>query len=159
VTFSNVECTDAGTNKQLTASASGFTLISSSFNVGGVALRQPAARSRGHVGRTYTTLTGPAYYQATNTDISTGTIILNAPAGFIFDALAPRPNVLITRLAGPAAIISTTPPAAVRRRSLATTNQITFTVKRRQQRGCYLLADLAKRARAPSPARRWPAAT
>ena len=44
VTFSNLQCTDAGTNKQLTASAAGFTnVISSSFNIGGVALATGAS--------------------------------------------------------------------------------------------------------------------
>src|SRR5438552_8315524 len=130
--FSNVECSDAGTNKQLTASAAGFTnLVSSSFNIGGVALATAgSAISADTVGGTYTTLTGPAYYQAANTDITTGTIILNAPAGFIFDASGtPAPTVLITRLAGTGGnnINSATSGASAAITS-RTTNQITFTV-------------------------------
>src|SRR5439155_864000 len=131
-TFSNVECSNAGTNKQLTASAAGVTnLVSSSFNVGGVALATAgSAISADTVGGTYTTLTGPAYYQAASTDISTGTIILNAPAGFIFDASGtPAPTVLITRIAGTGGnninnATSGTSAAITSR----TTNQITFTV-------------------------------
>src|SRR5205823_5485951 len=130
--FTNVQCSDAGTNKQLTASASGLTAaISAAFNVGGIAAATGAsAISADTVGGTYTTLTGPAYYQAASTDISTGTIILNAPAGFIFDASGtPAPTVLITRLAGTGGnnINSATSGASAAITS-RTTNQITFTV-------------------------------
>ena len=62
VSFSNVECSNAGTNKQLTASASGFTnVISSAFNIGGVALATAgSAISADTVGGTYTTLSRDA---------------------------------------------------------------------------------------------------
>src|SRR5207247_9013312 len=50
---------------------------------------------------TYTTLTGPTYYEAASGDAGTGTIILNPPTGFIFDTTnTPAPTVLITRLGG-----------------------------------------------------------
>src|SRR5437870_951191 len=131
-TFSNVECSNAGTNKQLTASAAGFTnLVSSAFNIGGVALAAAgSAISADTVGGTYTTLIGPAYYQATNTDISTGTIILNAPAGFIFDAAGtPAPTVLITRIGGTGGNnINNATSGSSAAITSRTTNQITFTV-------------------------------
>src|SRR5438552_2817021 len=132
VTYSNVECSDDGPNQQLTASASGFTnLVSSSFNIGGVSLATAgSAISADTVGGTYTTLTGPAYYQAASTDISTGTIILNAPAGFIYDAAAtPAPTLLITRLAGTGGNnINNATSGASAAITSRTTNQITFTV-------------------------------
>jgi hypothetical protein len=131
-TFANLQCSDAGTNKQVTASASGLTAaISAPFNVGGVSLATGAsAISADTVGGTYTSLTGPAYYQAASTDIGLGTIILNPPAGFIFDASGtPAPTVLITRLSGTGGnnINNATSgtSAAITSRS---TNQITFTI-------------------------------
>jgi uncharacterized protein YjdB len=39
----------------------------------------------GNVGGAYTALTGPIYKEFSDEDVNTGTIILNAPAGFIFN--------------------------------------------------------------------------
>src|SRR4030095_1405034 len=132
VSFSNVECTTAGTHKQLSSSAAGFTnVVSSAFNIGGIVLAAGAGSvSADTVGGTYTTLTGPAYYQATNTDISTGTIILNPPAGFIFDASGtPAPTVLITRIGGTGGNnINNATSGSSAAITSRTTNQITFTV-------------------------------
>src|SRR6185436_6664742 len=101
-TFTNVECSDAGTNKQITASAAGFTNVTSSMftldgverATGGTAIPSSTA------GGTYTTLTGPVYYEYAMGDVGTGTIILNAPAGFIFDTGGSAPTVRIDRLTG-----------------------------------------------------------
>ncbi|HXJ76452.1 MAG TPA: hypothetical protein VNM37_26580, partial [Candidatus Dormibacteraeota bacterium] len=49
---------------------------------------------------TFTTLTGPAYTENASGNVGTGTIILNAPAGFIFDTAGTAPTVLVTRLTG-----------------------------------------------------------
>ena len=48
----------------------------------------------------YTSLTGPIYTEIQNGNVGAGTIILKAPAGFIFDTNAPPPSVLITRVGG-----------------------------------------------------------
>lgn len=48
----------------------------------------------------WTTLTGPVYEEAASGDVGVGTIILNAPSGFIFDVGGTAPTVLITRTAG-----------------------------------------------------------
>jgi len=101
-TFTTVECSDAGTNKQITASAAGFTdAISSLFTLygveratGGTAIPSSTA------GGAYTTLTGPVYYEYATGDVGTGTIILNAPIGFVFDTSGTAPTVRIDRLAG-----------------------------------------------------------
>ena len=83
-----------GTNKQLTASAPGLTsAVSSPFNVGGLL---PAtgggAISADTVGGAYTSLTGPAYHEAVSGDVGTGTLVLNAPAGFMFDTGGAAPT-------------------------------------------------------------------
>jgi len=46
-------------------------------------------------GGTFTTLTGPVYTEVTNGNVGLGTIILKAPAGFIFNTASPLPTVLI----------------------------------------------------------------
>lgn len=82
-------------------------------------------------GGAYTSLTGPLYAEIQNGNVGTGTIILNAPAGFIFDTNAPLPTVLITRVGGSGAnslnvngVASGTAAAM----SAITTNSLTFTV-------------------------------
>ena len=58
------------------------------------------AISADSTGGSSASLTGPVYGEATSGDAGTGTVILNAPAGFEFDTSAPQPTVLVTRLAG-----------------------------------------------------------
>jgi hypothetical protein len=83
------------------------------------------------VGGSWTTLTGPVYSEAASGNVGIGTIILNAPNGFIFDTGGTAPTVLITRLTGSGFSanninnVSSGTAAAITSR---TTNQITFTV-------------------------------
>src|SRR5439155_4067436 len=50
---------------------------------------------------TFTTLGGQTYPENANGNVGTGTIILNAPSGFVFDTAAgTAPTVLVTRLTG-----------------------------------------------------------
>jgi hypothetical protein len=51
-------------------------------------------------GGAYINLVGPVYTEGISGDVGTGTIILNAPAGFVFDAGGVAPTVLITRISG-----------------------------------------------------------
>ena len=54
-------------------------------------------------GGTYTSLTGPIYYEAASGDVGTtgsSTIVLNVPSGFIFDTGGTAPTVLINRIGG-----------------------------------------------------------
>lgn len=51
-------------------------------------------------GVAYTNLTGPVYTEYQNGNVSVGTIVLKAPAGFIFDTNTTLPTVLITRVSG-----------------------------------------------------------
>src|SRR5439155_7198773 len=79
----------------------------------------------------FTTLTGPAYTENASANAGTGTIILNAPAGFVFDTGGTAPTVLITRVAGSGKNIlnindvASGTSAAITSR---TTNQIVFTI-------------------------------
>ncbi len=49
---------------------------------------------------TYTGLSGPVYTEIQNGNVGAGTIILTAPAGFVFDTNTVQPAVLITRTGG-----------------------------------------------------------
>ncbi|HXJ74134.1 MAG TPA: hypothetical protein VNM37_14840, partial [Candidatus Dormibacteraeota bacterium] len=54
----------------------------------------------GAVTSAFTTLTGPTYSENNPGEVGTGTIIVNAPAGFIFDTGGTAPTMLVTRLTG-----------------------------------------------------------
>jgi len=80
---------------------------------------------------TFTSLTGPSYSENASGNVGTGTIILKAPSGFVFDTGGTAPTVLITRLAGSGKntvnindVASGTAAAITSR----TTTQIIFTV-------------------------------
>src|SRR5262249_13795210 len=132
-TFTNVQCSLAGTNKQLSALAAGLTGTSSvTFTVGGV---EPAtggtAISADTVGGTFTTRRCAGYDEAASGDVGAGTLILNAPAGFSFDTNGTAPSALVNRLSGSGGntnnidrVASGTAVAITTR----TTNQITLTV-------------------------------
>ena len=49
---------------------------------------------------TFTSLTGPSYSENASGNVGTGTIILKAPTGFVFDTGGAVPTVLMTRLSG-----------------------------------------------------------
>ena len=132
-TFTTVECSDAGTNKQITASAAGLAdALSSLFTLDGVERATGGTDiPSSTAGGAYTPLTGPVYYEYASGDVGTGTIILNAPAGFVFDTGGTAPTVRIDRLAGTGNDskningAATGTSAAI---SSRTTTQITFTV-------------------------------
>src|SRR6185503_17569736 len=46
-------------------------------------------------GSAFTSLVGPLYSEKVSGEVGTGTLILSAPTGFIFDTTAPAPNVKI----------------------------------------------------------------
>src|SRR6185503_16368116 len=49
---------------------------------------------------TFITLTGPTYSENASGNVGTGTIILKAPSGFVFDTGGTAPTVLMTRVTG-----------------------------------------------------------
>ncbi len=59
-----------------------------------------SAISADNVGGGFTALTGPTYSESSSGNAGVGTIILNVPAGFIFDTGGTPPTVLITRIGG-----------------------------------------------------------
>src|SRR5262249_43488166 len=78
------------TSPAITVSPAQFTQVA-----GGSAISADGAASS-----TFTSLTGPTYSENASGNVGTGTIILKAPTGFVFDTGGTAPNVLITRLAG-----------------------------------------------------------
>jgi hypothetical protein len=78
----------------------------------------------GAVTSAFTTLTGPTYSESTSGDVGLGTIIVNAPSGFIFDTGGTPPTVVVTRIAsgsgGKSDLVGSV--------TSLTTTQITYTV-------------------------------
>src|SRR5206468_3580726 len=74
-TFTTVECSDAGSSKQITASANGLTNgLSAVFTVDGVERATGGtAIPSSTAGGTYTALTGPVYYEYASGDVGIGT--------------------------------------------------------------------------------------
>src|SRR5439155_321217 len=79
----------ASTSPAITVSPAQFTPA-----IGGGAI--PADGATG----TFTSLSGPSYTENANGNVGTGTIILTAPSGFVFDTAGTAPTVLVTRLTG-----------------------------------------------------------
>ncbi|HXJ76055.1 MAG TPA: hypothetical protein VNM37_24580, partial [Candidatus Dormibacteraeota bacterium] len=100
------------TSPAITVSPAQFTLAT-----GGGAI--PAD---GAVSSAFTTLTGPTYSENNPGEVGTGTIIVNAPAGFIFDTGGTPPTVSSVRISG-----SGNNPVQGSVTSVTTT-QITYTV-------------------------------
>src|SRR3989442_13986658 len=90
-----------------------------------------SAISADTTGGTFTSLTGPAYSENANGNVGTGTIVLTAPSGFIFDTGGTAPTVLITRLSGSGSAVNNingvSSGTAAAMTSLTTT-QLVFTV-------------------------------
>jgi hypothetical protein len=79
-------------------------------------------------GGAYTTLTGPVYTEAAVGAVGTGTLILNAPAGFVFDTGGTNPTVKITGSATSSQNINDAANGAALAMSSVTATQLTFTV-------------------------------
>src|SRR5262249_31008460 len=80
----------ANTSPSITASAAQFTQAT-----GGNAIPADGAASGA-----FTSLTGPTYSESSAGQVSTGTIIITAPAGFIFDTNSPTPTVTSVKISG-----------------------------------------------------------
>lgn len=59
-----------------------------------------SAISADNTGSTYTSLSGPVISESVSGEIGTGTLILNAPSGCIFDVGGTTPTVLMNRVTG-----------------------------------------------------------
>ena len=96
-TFTNLQITAAGLNKQLTASANNLSnAVSATFMVGGV---DPAIIPTVPANGSSVAATGPTYYELASGDVQNGTIILNAPVGYQFD-ISSTPTVTVKRIGG-----------------------------------------------------------
>ncbi|MDB6026152.1 MAG: hypothetical protein JWM68_2375, partial [Verrucomicrobiales bacterium] len=134
--FTDLGVNAAGPGKVITASSAGLTnALSGTFTIGGV---DPASAniSADTAVSGYTTISGPTYYEGASGDVGVGTIVLNAPAGYEFDATGTAPTVRIQKTSGPGNndnIQGTGSPSggpnnAVWPVTSVSTTQITFTV-------------------------------
>jgi len=87
-----------------------------------------AAISAGTVGGAWTSLTGPVYTESVGGEVGTGTIIVNVPAGFIFDtSCCPLPTVMISGDPSSTKNINNSANGGVTPLTITST-QLTFTV-------------------------------
>src|SRR5206468_7493183 len=86
-----------------------------------------AAVSADTTGGTFTTLTGPTYTENASGNVGAGTIILNAPAGFVFDTGGTAPTVRINGGTASKNINLVSSGTSVAMTSVTST-QLTFTV-------------------------------
>jgi hypothetical protein len=90
-----------------------------------------AISADGAATNTFTSLTGPNYSENASGNVGTGTVILNAPAGFVFDTGGTAPTMLVTRLTGSggsAANINGVASGTAVAMTSVTSTQLTFTV-------------------------------
>src|SRR6266699_1405568 len=101
-----LQLTATGQTSELTAQAT-FTDATSAVNV--TAATGGSAISADFAGGSYTNLTGPSIAEVNAGDIGTGTIILNAPAGFTFNnSVTVTPSVSSSGSAQPVVLASST---------------------------------------------------
>ncbi len=87
-----------------------------------------SAISADTTGVAYTNLTGPVYTEASVGAVGTGTIILNAPAGFAFDTGGTAPTVKITGDSKSSRNINGAASGTALAMTSVTATQLTFTV-------------------------------
>src|SRR5262249_4183414 len=130
-TLTSTDLTDASksayTSPLITVSPAQFTPAT-----GGTSISADGATG------TFISLTGPSYSENASGDVGTGTIIVNAPAGFVFDTGGTAPTILLTRLTGSGNagnnINGVSSGTAVSMTSVTST-QIVFTVTSSSQSG------------------------
>src|SRR5205823_456626 len=88
-----------------------------------------SAISADNTGGTWTTLTGPVLDESAGKEIGTGTIVLNAPSGFVFDT-ASTVTATVTRTAGAGTALTLSSSTAT-----PTASTITFTVSAQDSTG------------------------
>jgi hypothetical protein len=87
-----------------------------------------SAISADTTGGAWTSLTGPTYSENASGNVGTGTIILKAPAGFMFDTGGTAPTVKITSTGSAAKTINAVSSGTAVAMSSVTSTQLTFTV-------------------------------
>jgi hypothetical protein len=122
-----ITATDITDGTKTASTSSSISVVLSSLNVatGGSSI------SADNTGLAWTTITGPVYNEGTSGDAGVGTIILNAPAGVIFDIGGTAPTILVSLLAGgggAARNINSTTPGTTFAITSITTTQITATI-------------------------------
>src|SRR5262249_2103035 len=107
-----------GTSSAIAVSGAQFTAAT-----GGAAILADRAASG-----TFTNLTGPIYSENASGNVGTGTIILNAPAGFSFDTGGTAPTVRITSTGSASKNINGASNGSSLAMTSVTSTQLTFTV-------------------------------
>src|SRR5207249_6862838 len=105
--------------------AVGFVLLGADKALAAVTITAAtggSAISADNTGGTWTTLTGTVLDESAGKEIGTGTIVLNAPSGFVFDT-ASTVTATVTRIAGAGTALTLTSSTAT-----PTASTITFTV-------------------------------
>ncbi len=118
------------------------TSPSITVNPAGSGLLTPASGgesiSADDAGISFTPLTGPAYDEGQNANITSGTIILNVSTGFVFDVGGTAPTLLITRISGSGANsrnINSVPSGTAIAATSRTSTQIIFTITNASNNG------------------------
>src|SRR5206468_7669304 len=85
-----ITATDLGDGSKTASTSPAIAVSPAQFTpaTGGSAIAADSATG------TFTSLTGPTYSEDLAGEVGTGTIILNAPAGFVFDTGGTAPSVL-----------------------------------------------------------------
>ncbi|HXJ72459.1 MAG TPA: hypothetical protein VNM37_06385, partial [Candidatus Dormibacteraeota bacterium] len=99
----SVKMSETGVTNTITASDVTDGSKASSTSTIGVIGRYVSAQGGKAIGASsaggaYTSLVGPIYSESAAAQVGAGTIILNPPAGFVFDTVAPLPTVKIDTL-------------------------------------------------------------
>jgi len=131
----SVALSESGTTNSVSASDAANGAIATAMTAIPVSARYTSATG-GHAipassaGVAFTSLTGPVYAEKAPGEAGKGTIILNAPAGFVFDTGGVAPTVLIqqiTSIKSPSNINGVTNGTAARMTSVSST-QMVFTI-------------------------------
>ena len=122
--------TDVSSASKTSATSPAIPVALSSYS----AATGGSAISADTTGGTYTALTGPVYTEAVAGNVGLGTIILKAPAGFVFNTVSPLPTVLINGNGGKTNINGVVNGTAASLSSV-TTNQLVFTITKKSSGG------------------------
>jgi len=126
-----ITASDASDNSKIPATSTAITIAPALYAEasGGEAI---SADSTGGI---FTTLTGPFYTEVTNGNVGTGTIILKAPAGFIFNTASPLPTVLINGPGSKTYNINGVVNGTAAAMTSVSTTQLVFTITKKSSGG------------------------
>jgi hypothetical protein len=119
-----VTATDSSDNRKASVTSATLTVALPLYT----AATGGSAISADTTGGTYTTLVGPVYTEVGAGNVGAGTIILKAPAGFVFNTVSPLPTVLINGNGGKTYNLNGISNGAAAALTSVTSTQLVFTV-------------------------------